>query len=192
MDVRGAQREGDDAEAAGERRISKRAETEQFGPLGVSRRARRCAEHVLEVVARIGADRDRNPEPRPLGDLLDRRKLSVALMLLAAAGQAIGGLAPSIGWLMLGSGMSLRELAALTALPLLDRGGPLVDVGSGGGSPGIPIALARPDLEVHLLETAGRKGPTGDQRRAVVRVRFRLRSALRTIWKIFWPILNFA
>ena len=46
---------------------------------------------------------------------------------------------------------------ALTALPLLDGGGPLVDVGSGGGSPGIPIALARADLEVHLLETAGRK-----------------------------------
>lgn len=35
--------------------------------------------------------------------------------------------------------------------------GPIVDVGSGGGSPGIPIALALPDREVVLLEAERRK-----------------------------------
>jgi 16S rRNA (guanine527-N7)-methyltransferase len=35
--------------------------------------------------------------------------------------------------------------------------GPVVDVGSGGGSPGIPIAVARPDLQVDLLEAQRRK-----------------------------------
>jgi 16S rRNA (guanine527-N7)-methyltransferase len=35
--------------------------------------------------------------------------------------------------------------------------GPLVDVGSGGGSPGIPLALALPDREVTLLEAERRK-----------------------------------
>lgn len=45
---------------------------------------------------------------------------------------------------------------ALAALPLL-RDGPLVDVGSGGGSPGLPLAWARPDLEVVLLEASRRK-----------------------------------
>lgn len=35
--------------------------------------------------------------------------------------------------------------------------GPLVDVGSGGGSPGLPIAVARPDLRVDLLEAQRRR-----------------------------------
>ncbi len=35
--------------------------------------------------------------------------------------------------------------------------GPIVDVGSGNGSPGIPIALALPEREVVLLEAEGRK-----------------------------------
>jgi 16S rRNA (guanine527-N7)-methyltransferase len=36
-------------------------------------------------------------------------------------------------------------------------GGPIVDVGSGGGVPGIPLAHAFPGLEVTLLEANGRK-----------------------------------
>jgi len=35
--------------------------------------------------------------------------------------------------------------------------GPIVDVGSGGGAPGIPLAVALPEREVTLLETNGRK-----------------------------------
>ena len=35
--------------------------------------------------------------------------------------------------------------------------GPIVDVGSGGGSPGIPLAAALPGREVTLLEANGRK-----------------------------------
>jgi 16S rRNA (guanine527-N7)-methyltransferase len=36
-------------------------------------------------------------------------------------------------------------------------GGPLVDVGSGGGVPGIPLAHALPEVNVTLLEANGRK-----------------------------------
>lgn len=35
--------------------------------------------------------------------------------------------------------------------------GPIVDVGSGGGSPGIPLAVALPDRDVTLLEAERRK-----------------------------------
>jgi 16S rRNA (guanine527-N7)-methyltransferase len=47
---------------------------------------------------------------------------------------------------------------SLTAVPYVSRfEGPIVDVGSGGGAPGIPLALAFPDREVTLLEATGRK-----------------------------------
>lgn len=35
--------------------------------------------------------------------------------------------------------------------------GPIIDVGSGGGVPGIPLAVSLPDREVTLLEANGRK-----------------------------------
>jgi 16S rRNA (guanine527-N7)-methyltransferase len=44
---------------------------------------------------------------------------------------------------------------ALAALELVEAG-PVVDVGSGGGSPGLPLAAARPDLSITLLESSAR------------------------------------
>lgn len=47
---------------------------------------------------------------------------------------------------------------ALRGVPLVEAGeGPLVDVGSGGGTPGIPLAASLPRLEVTLLEADRRK-----------------------------------
>jgi 16S rRNA (guanine527-N7)-methyltransferase len=45
---------------------------------------------------------------------------------------------------------------AVVAADLLGEG-PAVDVGSGGGSPGLPLAAARPDLRFDLLESQRRK-----------------------------------
>lgn len=46
---------------------------------------------------------------------------------------------------------------ALTLLPVVSGTGKLLDVGSGGGLPGIPLALLRPELEVTLLEPRTRR-----------------------------------
>lgn len=49
---------------------------------------------------------------------------------------------------------------SLTLLPFIadvPAGARAVDVGSGGGLPGIPMAIARPDLLVTLIEATGKK-----------------------------------
>jgi 16S rRNA (guanine527-N7)-methyltransferase len=68
-------------------------------------------------------------------------------------------------------GMAIRHcLDSLVALPHLrphaDEASsppPLVDIGSGCGVPGIPLALARPDLPVVLIESRKRKSEALDQ-----------------------------
>lgn len=46
---------------------------------------------------------------------------------------------------------------SLQLIPLLPPAGPIADLGSGGGLPGLVIAIARPDREVHLVESDRRK-----------------------------------
>jgi 16S rRNA (guanine527-N7)-methyltransferase len=48
-------------------------------------------------------------------------------------------------------------LDSLSILPLLPEHGCVADVGSGGGFPGIPIKIARPALQLTLIEAARKK-----------------------------------
>lgn len=48
-------------------------------------------------------------------------------------------------------------LDPLVALPYLPSSGTLLDVGSGAGIPGLPLKIARPEYEVHLLEAKAKK-----------------------------------
>ena len=54
---------------------------------------------------------------------------------------------------------SRHVLDSLTLLPFIEAAGArhLLDLGSGGGFPGVPIAVCRPDLPVTLLEATGKK-----------------------------------
>lgn len=68
-------------------------------------------------------------------------------------------------WNRVHSLTAIRERAKAISVHLLDslsavhylHGGRLLDVGSGAGFPGIPIAIARPDIEVDLLDSNQKK-----------------------------------
>jgi 16S rRNA (guanine527-N7)-methyltransferase len=51
------------------------------------------------------------------------------------------------------------------SLPLLPRAHRLADIGSGGGLPGIPLAIARPDLQVLSVEPNSKKASFQQQAR---------------------------
>lgn len=52
--------------------------------------------------------------------------------------------------------ISHHLLDSLAILPYVDDGA-LLDVGSGGGLPGIPLAIARPHLSVRMVDTVQKK-----------------------------------
>lgn len=48
-------------------------------------------------------------------------------------------------------------LDSLTPLPYVPMGSFIMDLGSGGGLPGIPMKIARPDIRIILLDATGKK-----------------------------------
>jgi len=53
--------------------------------------------------------------------------------------------------------VALHLLDSLSVLPHVAGAGTLLDVGTGAGLPGIPLAIARPDLAVTLLDASHKK-----------------------------------
>jgi 16S rRNA (guanine527-N7)-methyltransferase len=65
-----------------------------------------------------------------------------------------------MGMVAEGDGDRLRErhlVDSLRAAPLLGQAGDVVDLGSGAGLPGIPLAIVRPDLSFRLVEVRQRR-----------------------------------
>lgn len=57
-------------------------------------------------------------------------------------------------------------IESATLAPLLGRPTNLIDVGTGGGLPGMVLAICRPDIEVTLLEATAKKARFLDETRA--------------------------
>ena len=55
--------------------------------------------------------------------------------------------------------VSHHLLDSLTLLPYIEHAQTMLDVGSGGGQPGIPTAICRPDLDITLLDANTKKPP---------------------------------
>ena len=53
--------------------------------------------------------------------------------------------------------VAVHLLDSLAVVPFLGAIGNLADVGSGAGLPGIPLALARPEMQVTLIESSQKK-----------------------------------
>lgn len=52
----------------------------------------------------------------------------------------------------------IRDMVDTLALAaLIGEGDEVLDVGSGGGVPGVPLAILRPDLQVYLCESVGKR-----------------------------------
>lgn len=86
----------------------------------------------------------------------DTQKLGCYLALLLEANQTTNLTAvrePELAW-------TRHILDSLTLIPLLSSlpdGAAVLDVGSGGGLPGIPLAITLPHLSFALLEATGKK-----------------------------------
>ncbi|MFT7462153.1 MAG: 16S rRNA (guanine527-N7)-methyltransferase [Pseudohongiellaceae bacterium] len=110
---------------------------------------------LLEHLPRMPGLSDRPDAPSPgmpsIEDLA--RDLTRFCVALAAANEHI-----NLTGIVDPEGMAVRHvLDALTALPALSEEGMLVDLGSGCGVPGIPLAMALPHRQVVLVESRERK-----------------------------------
>ena len=121
-----------------------------------------------------GAHDRGGPVSEPNLDLLLRRRLEQGLegLGLALGGSQqdllIGYLALLVQWNAVYNLTAVREPAEMLALHLLDslaiadlvgetRSGELLDVGTGAGLPGIPLAIAFPERQTRLVDAVSKK-----------------------------------
>lgn len=85
--------------------------------------------------------------------------------------------------------IGLHILDSLAVLPFLGNGR-VLDVGTGGGLPGIPLAIARPDIDVTMLDSLQKK--TTFVRQAIVELALENAQVVCERVEQFHPQYNFA
>ena len=70
-----------------------------------------------------------------------------------------------------GEAVEKHLVDSLTLLPYLDQGDSILDIGSGGGFPGIPLQIARPGLQIVSVDAVAKK--IAFQRHAARRLKLR-------------------
>lgn len=106
------------------------------------------------------------PRQSELEKLLERGVAELGLELAPdAAGKLLGHLELLEKWNRVHNLTSIRDVAKSVSVHLLDSlavapyvsGVRVLDAGSGAGFPGLPVALARPELQVDLLDSNHKK-----------------------------------
>jgi 16S rRNA (guanine527-N7)-methyltransferase len=96
------------------------------------------------------------PEPASLSSLFPADRLPLARAFVAALG-GDGVVRGLIGPREPGRLWTRHVLNSVVVAPLVPPDARVVDVGTGAGLPGIPLAIARPDLRVDLVEPLERR-----------------------------------
>lgn len=113
------------------------------------------------------------PDPSVTVEVPDFMRADLARLELAVNDDMLGALARYLGLLLAANQrvnltavtdpdtawrrLITDSLTLLPGLEMLDAGAKVIDVGSGGGLPGVPLAIARPDLDFTLLDATGKK-----------------------------------
>lgn len=117
---------------------------------------------LLEANQTMNLTRITDRAAAEVGHIGDSLTLLPLLPMPPGEGRGALPLPPGEGW---GEGTSQRQDADSRPNPSLSAAAHirLADIGSGGGLPGIPIAIARPDLSVTLIDATQKKAAFLDE-----------------------------